>query len=278
MARRATRVKTLAPVRPNVGIEASYRRRMERLIDEMNNSLLYWISAQWRADEPLMVGAASDEMIIAQDAGPTVLLRRMMRKLAKRWLDRFDEAAPKLANYFAAEATKRADINLQQILNEAGMTVKFSMTPTVRDVLEGSIGENVSLIKSIAQENLSQVEGIVLRSAAAGRDLGMLSKELQERFGSTKKRAALIARDQNNKATAVITRARQIETGIQQARWLHSSAGKHPRPDHVAFSRGKLGGPFYDVQKGAFIDGEWIFPGQLINCRCVSQPVIAGFE
>ena len=27
-----------------------------------------------------------------------------------------------------------------------------------------------------------------------------------------------------------------------------------------------------------YIDGAWIRPGELINCRCVAQSVIPGFE
>ena len=57
--------------------------------------------------------------------------------------------------------------------------------------------------------------------------------------------AVIIARDQNNKATASMTRARQNELGITEAIWVHSGAGKHPRPTHVAMNGAK-----YDVKKG----------------------------
>jgi hypothetical protein len=74
------------------------------------------------------------------------------------------------------------------------------------------------------------IEGLVMRSVQTGRDLGQLMKDLQEQFGVTRRRAAFVARDQNNKATASMTRARQHEPGITQAIWVHSGAGKHPRP------------------------------------------------
>ncbi len=163
------------------------------------------------------------------------------------------------------------------ILRRAGLTVQFRMTPAAQEVYDAAVIENVGLIRSIAQQHLQDVEGMVMRSVQAGRDLGQLAPELRARYGITKRRAALIARDQNNKATAVIVRTRQKELGITQARWLHSHAGRVPRPSHVAFSEGRDGGPYYDVEKGALIDGERIFPGELINCRCVSRSVIPGF-
>ena len=80
------RERVLRPVHPNAGIQAAYRKRILRLIDEMNNSLQFWIKAAYRANEPLM---AQD------DALPATNLADAVRELAKRWLDNFDEAAPR---------------------------------------------------------------------------------------------------------------------------------------------------------------------------------------
>lgn len=259
--------KILPPVRPNVGVEVTYRKRLQRLIDEMNNSIGYWLAACYGSNPPA----------IAQDELPAAELLKTFRQLRRRWLKKFNDAAPKIARAFAESSKNHVDNSFQKILEDAGMVVDFKMTSTVRDVFTASVAENVGLIKSIASENLTDVEGILMRSVTVGRDLGTMTQELEKRFDLTRKRASLIARDQNNKATAVITLARQQEAGILKARWLHSSAGKKPRPDHVAFSQGKLGGPEYDVSKGALISGEWIYPGQLINCRCVSRPILEGF-
>jgi uncharacterized protein with gpF-like domain len=65
---------------------------------------------------------------------------------------------------------------------------------------------------------------------------------------------------------------RQKELGITKAIWVHSGGGKHPRPEHVAFS-----GKEYDVEKGAYLEGKWTWPGFEINCRCTSRSVIPGF-
>ncbi len=69
-------------------------------------------------------------------------------------------------------------------------------------------------------------------------------------------------------------RARYQELGITEAIWCHSAAGKEPRPSHVKAGKEKLR---FDVNKGALIDGEYILPGEKINCRCFAKPVIEGF-
>jgi SPP1 gp7 family putative phage head morphogenesis protein len=253
--------KVLPPVHPNAGLEAAYRKRLTSEVEAMHASVLYWMAAAYKANPTA----------IAQD-GPVDALRRAFRRLARRWIRRIDDMAPKMADWFVANSGKRADGAMAQILKDGGWTVDLQLTPQVRDILKAATTENVGLIKSIAQQYLTHVEGCVMRSAMIGGDVGGLTKEIQAQFGVSKRRAAFIARDQTNKATAVITRARQQEIGITQALWTHSSAGKHPRPEHVAAD-----GKPYDVAKGMWLEGKWTWPGHEINCRCISRSIVPGF-
>jgi SPP1 gp7 family putative phage head morphogenesis protein len=256
------------PVRPNVGNGEAYRKALDKLIDEMNASLEYWLVARWSEAPPTL---AMDEFLPAMDESWIGALRRTMRELAKRWTSRFDEAAPKLATYYATRVQDRVQGRLADILKDAGMTVDFRVSPGVRTAMGAVVSENVGLIKSIATKHLADVEGIVMRSASLGRDLGVMSKELREKFDVPKKRAALIARHQNNMMTATITRVRQQEAGIEQAIWVHSHAGQYPRPEHVGWD-----GKSYDVSKGMWsrVDNAWVWPGTPIGCRCFCRPVM----
>jgi len=164
-----------------------------------------------------------------------------------------------------------------RILRDGGFSVRFKLTPAMRDVAAASVAENVQLIKSIPQKYLGDVHGAVMRSVQAGRDLASLTKEIQKLGVVTRKRAALIALDQNNKATSAILKARQIDLGITEGVWLHSHGGKEPRPTHLD-NHGK---------KFSIVDGWFdpdphvrkrIMPGELIRCRCVWKPVIKGFS
>ena len=237
------------------------------MIAQMDADIMREVMAAYRENPPEM----------AADASPAADLQSVIAGLGRKWLGRFAKLAPELAKYFAQSVGERTDYQLQSILKRGGFTVDFRITRQVNDILQAVTHENVALIKSIASQHLTQVEGMVMRSVTAGRDLETLNRELRETFGVSKRRAALIARDQNNKATAVITRARQEELGIQTAQWRHSHAGKTPRPSHLKAGRE---GVIYDVKKGWFDpdEQEWIWPGTLINCRCFSKPIIPGFD
>ena len=252
-------------MRPNAGVEAAYRRALQASVRKMHESVLYWLRAAYRANEPEM----------AMDATPAVQLQRAIRKLTRRWSKKFDDLAEDLAKHFAKASSKRTDAQLRAILKRGGITVEFRMTPAQRDVFQATVKQNVSLIRSLPSQYLAQVEGMVMRSVQTGRDLATLTRDIEKQYGVTRRRAALIARDQNNKATSALTRVRQIDLGITEGIWVHSHAGEVPRPTHV-----KMDGKKYNLAEGMWDADEhaWIHPGELINCRCVSRPVIPGLS
>lgn len=259
--------RVLKPALPSHAIECEYRRKIECLIDEMQSSVLYWVKAAFKANEP-------EVTTLAQDALPATALRKAVRKLSRRWQRSFNEASWGLAQWFGLKVHQRSTEKLHKILKDGGWTVELKLTKAQRDILHATINENVSLIKSIPQQYFTQIEGMVMRSVQTGRDLQQLTNDLQRHYKVTRRRAELIARDQNNKSNAALVRARQIELDLK-AIWVHSGAGKHPRPTHV-----KQNGKEYDPVRGWFDPAvrRWIHPGSEINCRCFSRSVVPGFS
>ncbi len=244
----------------------------------MHRSLVYWLTAAYRRNQPEIAQDISFYIdTLALDDSPAATLRTVFRRLARRWQGRFDDLAADLARYFATQTAQRSTAALQAMLKKGGMTVRFRMSRPVNDIVSAQIGENVALIRSIAQEHLAAVEGHVMRSVQVGRDLGTLAAALGHQFGVTKRRAALIARDQSNKATANIVRARQLELGITEAVWVHSHSGKEPRQTHVQAGRDRVR---YNVAEGWWdkAEGRFVHPGELVNCRCVSRSIVEGFS
>jgi uncharacterized protein with gpF-like domain len=263
-----TATKTARAVRPNIGLRLKYQRQMLALIDEMNASILYWLQAQYRDAPPAL----------AMDATPSQKMVSKFRALAKRWQKKFDEAAPKIAeayvrgNYYATSSA------MKSALRDAGISVRFKLDRAMKDALNASVAENVALIKSIPQKYFGQVGGIVTRSYSAGRDLETMVKDLRTLYPKAARRVEFIARDQSNKLNSTVENARRQELGIQQAVWMHSGGGKHPRKEHQ-----KATGRVYDIRKGCPIKNEkgeleYIQPGQKPGCRCVSRSVLPGVK
>ena len=138
----------------NAGIEAAYRGKMQALIAEIEKSVIYWLRAAYRANEP----------VIAQDRTPADELRDAIRKLARRWQKNFDDAAPAMADYFSQAIAERSSGALKAILRKAGFTVKFKMTRAMRDN-HGGNRWSASLADQVDSEPIfTNIEGLVMRS------------------------------------------------------------------------------------------------------------------
>ena len=257
----ASKVKKLAAIHANEGLIQEYQAKLDRLIDEMNNSLVYWLSAAYKANKPEM----------AQDSSSAAILSAVMKRLARKWNKKFADAAIEMAAYYMTKNKDRTDASLKAALKKAGLTVEFKVTPAIQDILTAAVNQNVSLIKTIASEHLSDVNEMVMRSVMAGRDLGGLREELQVRYGITKRRASLIARTSNNQANADLLRARADKLGITEAQWVHSNAGHVPRPEHVHWN-----GKMYDIKTGMWseVANKFVWPGSDFNCRCSARLIL----
>ena len=259
-----TNSQPLRGIHSNAGLTAAYRIKLLAFIDEMEASIAYWLRAAYRAHEPA---------VAAMDASPVDEAQRYMDDLARRWLRRIDESAPKIAESYVTQQYKASNSAFRQALKDAGWTIDFKFTAPMRDTVNASIGENIALIKSIPERYLSQVEGAVYRSYANGHDLQTMVREIQEIYPVVRKRAIFIARDQSNKLNAAVLRTRQLDLGITDAIWMHSGGGKKPRPDHVqAGSEHRR----YKIADGCLISGKYIQPGVLPNCRCVGRCLLPG--
>jgi len=263
----------LAPIRPSIGVERAYQKRLDHWIKAMQADIMATIEQVY--GEHTASSEREFSVNVALDASPAENLAEALRNLRRKWTDGFDRLAPDLAAYFATAAKDRTDMQLRAALRKAGFTIKFSWTPEVRDITQAAIAENVNLIKSIPSQHFTQIEGDVMRAVQVGGKLGPLADKLEHQYGVTRRRAALIARDQNRKANAVIEKSRQQELGITQAIWKHSAGGKHPRPSHVKAGRD---GVVYNVADGWYDpDAKMrVWPGTLINCRCWCRSVLPG--
>lgn len=212
----------------------------------------------------------------AEDApSPTKALQVALAKWGTQTIKKFDLMAQSIADSFATRSKQATQTSMLAQLKKAGFTVAFKPTRKSIEAFRLVAAENVALIRSIPRKYHADVEQKVWNAVRMGSDLHKLSTELAKAHKVTTNRAALIARDQNAKAKATIERVRQMELGITLGIWMHSHAGKEPRPTHVAENN-----KVYSLAKGFYDkdEEEWVHPGQLINCRCTMRPVIEGFE
>lgn len=271
------RAKQLPAVAPAHTTQARYSQKLRRAVAAMTAAYRAAVLRVYERALEANQEAGRVQVEFAEDAaspsGDAQDMFAELRRLRAHWDNYFTAFANETAqNVFSAmyDDSVRA---WQSRLRGAGFDVKLKMTPSQKLIMRAKVQENVALIKSIPQQYHTAIEGDVLRGFIAGRDLSAIQEMLMKRGHSTQDRAALIARDQANKATAQFNAARQRELSLQWARWVHSSAGKEPRPDHVKAGKEDW---YFDTQKGIDFGDKfgYVLPGEAINCRCVSHTVI----
>ena len=141
------------------------------------------------------------------------------------------------------------DTNLQTMLNSFGF-------------------ENARLIKTMNEDFVQRIQTITTQALRQGRRAGGIEKAILEALSTeedkTRRRAALIARDQLASLRADITRERQTQLGVKRYRW-RTAGDERVRPAH-AFRNGTIFS-WNDPPP----DGH---PGKPILCRCTAEPVI----
>lgn len=231
----------------------------------------------------------------AQDESLPNYTQRVLRDLQDTFQKLFDSVAPKIANDFVNEVDESSEKSMSQLLSGVlqGLTnksktilnektsVELGFFPRetlkgkrVEKILNASIAENVSLIKSIPREYLGQIEKVVQRSVTIGKGPNEIYKHVKEYSGVTDRRAKLIANDQTRKVYTGLNAGRMKNAGMDKFKWLHNGGSAKPRPYHLD----TLNGNEYSLSDPPIIDpktGERGLPGQLINCRCSMIPVIS---
>lgn len=255
-------------IHASAAVHAWYWAELDEAIGAMQAQVTHHVLAAYGQIEPKEY--AHDTV-----RNPSLLLKAALRKWGGLWVSKFDKLSLDLAKKFASKSFGITQTQLRAALKEAGFTVSFKPTPASAAAYQAVVAEQVNLIKSIPAQYLKDVESKVWQSVMKGADMHALSVDLRKTYGVTRDRAALIARDQNNKAKAIIEKTRREELGITHAIWQHSAGGKVPRATHVAMS-----GKPYVIAQGMWDSDEqqYVMPGQLINCRCTSRAVIPAFE
>ena len=258
--------KILRAVKPNAGIRARYRRRLEKELDAMRDSVSYWLEAAYRREESRIVG----------DSSPVHAILSRFNRGARRWLKRWDILASWLAKSFVGQVRRKTDSSLEQAYKAAGFTVRFQPSRSLNTVTEALVSWNTGLIKSIPRQYLEEVRGIVTSGVSMGRDLHYIARELDKRYDITRRRAAMIARDQSDKVTQAILRTRDEQMGVTEGIWVHLPGAHSSRPTHKAMNgvKFKLSEGLYDDAKGV---KRHVLPGELPNCRCSYRRIIPEF-
>ncbi|NDA60670.1 MAG: hypothetical protein EBX50_01385 [Chitinophagia bacterium] len=155
------------------------------------------------------------------------------------------------------------------------LTGKFiSITPSAssRAILKASIDEILLYYDGLTSGIVDKYRNLLNNAVKNGIDNQSIKKAVMETVGYSEQKASRASENIGRSMASSLTNQRMKNAGITKFKWMHSSAGKVPRPLHVDYD-----GQVFSFDDPPIIDdktGQVGLPGQLINCRCRAIPVI----
>jgi SPP1 gp7 family putative phage head morphogenesis protein len=245
---------------PSEADELWYRKRLReqvRRLDAASIEIGYELHATWPR--------AHDGRV--QDADPADVDRLIERAAA-----RIDIALParRIAAGAVKNSAKTTDARMARAIESAlGVDIAPLLDEgALAGAMQRALVANVGLITTIPSRHFAQLRARILETFARGARWETLAEEIRRQTGVTQDRANLIARDQTSKMSAALNEARQTDLGIEEYIWA-DAGDRRVRPEHHALNgtRQKWAAP-------PLVEGEHVHPGEAINCRCRSLPVI----
>lgn len=250
------------------GVAQRYREKLERLVARMTEETMRRFLRLFKSKK------AKEAM--ALDWSLASQARVLGDWLAKKYKKLFDDEGWKLSEKLVEEASDVSAAAVSSSLKKlsGGLTINTDFTTAgMKEIASASVAENVSLIKSIADKYLQQVQGDVMRSiTSGGGGVGELTKSLEKYEGMTKRRARNIAEDQTRKVYTSINSKRLQKAGIDKFMWKYNYVGQDSRELHI-----KLDGQVFSFSDPPVIQDEPRvvgLPGDLPYCHCSATPVI----
>lgn len=198
----------------------------------------------------------------------------------------FEGIRVRLATVFTDESIARSTQDTAQAIDADGRGLFNRQFQTVFEVdpvaaepwlqqeVNSFVAENASLIKTLPEESLADIQQMVFRDARRGLSPQQIRANIKEQFETTEARAQLIARDQVSKFNGRLSELRQTQAGITRYEWQTAEDGR-VRDEHR-----NLNGTIQEWDKPPVTvtsgkrAGETNHPGQDIQCRCQAIPVV----
>lgn len=259
-------IKKIPPIKSQKGIERQYQKQLNKLgkvlILEVRKQVLSFIKAQ---QSSYVMDGFGDQLGVIFRKLNSIFTGTATASFAETTASQVIQkigAANK--SRFGRAVARATGVDLGNIITSEGL----------EDFMAVSINKNVSLIKSLPEEYLKQVETIVNNGVVSGARYSTIEKEIISKTGANSKlvnRIKTIARNEVQTINSQITLRRSESLGITKGIY------KSSKDERVRKSHAELDGIEFELKKGAWSKTaqKFIQPGITdINCRCSYSPII----
>jgi SPP1 gp7 family putative phage head morphogenesis protein len=260
----AARVRRVVPIHPDA-IAVAYYGELRAMVVFVHAYLAEHLAPIFAEVAVKTDAARADAPSVAQR------VREVVRNARLAFAAKFPTwKTTALLNRFATRAAGHQRIQLErQVRGTLGIDLGAVVDRGLQPAVSRFTKENVSLISTIPDQYLDEVQDTTLEGLRGGKRASELASDLEDRTGVAKSRAELIARDQIGKFHGELAKLRQANLGVESFRWR--TMGDERVRDWHKDREGKPyswaeGVPDDELEGDGGEDGH--FPGEAILCRC----------
>ncbi len=194
-------------------------------------------------------------------------IKRMFKAIKKKATKSFSERRKlAAAKKFVNSINLFNKHNIEKQLSVKGID-PVQREPWLEAFMLNSIRDNVSYIKNIEENYLSEVEKVVYEGVKEGRSIKQIRESILERVDVAEGRAQFLAVDQTGSILGQMTAQRHQNIGIDKFIWYDAS------DERVRKSHKELSGQVFSYDDPPTINGRKLLPGEDYRCRCVAIPI-----
>lgn len=249
----------LTPPKTTKLAELEYYNQLKPIVDYIHNSFNQIVM-------PVVSKKSVQKEIVVTDSMSALgqlnaAMAKFQAKVDKKITAKdIDNLATKVVNL----QVKRNKMQWQVKAKSVGISIKGKQSfKGEQDYIKSRIETNTTLIKNLKSEYIEELNIELKYSYEQGRPSSQLAKEIEKRFGITKRRAKLIARNETKNTNVQLNKKQAMELGFGNPKWQTMMDGRE-RPEHA-----KHNGKEYQFGVGLSDGGDGMEePGDAINCRC----------
>jgi len=248
-------------------IEAEYYKGLKEIASELKRlTNEYLLPMLERGEVEYTPDAVIDDLVIVfqtiKSAGNVIPAIKLASQMV-RGIDRVDY------NALVKQVELRFGVDMPAMFAREG----------IEPILKANIAKNATLIKSIPDEFIKNIETIVYNGVSTGMAYKEIEKQIKgvdgitSVFGKLDNRVKMIARNETSSINGQINKFRMQSVGVNKFEW-QTAGDERVRDSHI-----ELDGQVFSWNDLPTNErGEKIAPGEDFNCRCVSIPIFDPFN
>lgn len=244
-------------------IEADYYRELKQISEAMKRVVLERLLPMLQAKESEYTadGVIDDLMLIFEAIRNSGSIKNAIQ-VASEMVRKVDDLNRERV---VQQLNQRLGVDIPKMFGREG----------IEPIVKANIAKNATLIKSIPEEFVKNIESIIYSGVSTGATYKSIEGQIKgvegitSVFGKLDNRIKLIARNEVSSINGQINKTRMQNIGITKFEWV--TAGD----ERVRDSHARLDGQVFDWNNPPTNErGEKIIPGSDFNCRCVSVAII----